>query len=536
MTNAQDSDPALGLHRALGILRRRFLLIAFCIVLVAGSAYALSKSRTKHYTATASLVFDNNQLNQQVAGLSVANSSTQQSQESTNVKLVELGDTARRTAKVLGGGLTEQQIRSNLSVGAQGESNIVDVAATATSPILAAEIANTYVTQFVAGQQRANHSYFSSALALVNKQLAALSPGQRLGPQGLALQDRAQSLEILAELQSGNVQVAQAATIPTSPSSPKVAWNTVLAAFLGLLLGLGLAFLLERLDRHIKEPEDLERIFKLPLLGVVPESSAYQLHASGGAGSREGGSLPSGEAEAFRMLRARLRYFNVDRDLRVILVTSASAGDGKSMVVQNLAETAASTGSRVLVIESDLRRPTLGGRLGLRPAPGLAEVLISTSTLERAVQTTAVVSANGGSAPSRSAVSVLTAGAPPPNPTELIESQAMEHVLEWAGKNYDLVLLDTSPFSVVPDVIPLLRQSDGVVIVSRLGKSTRDGEARMREELARLGAPMLGVVANGFKARDAIGYGYDYAPAGDYAPNGDVVEEIDLAEVETPHR
>jgi polysaccharide biosynthesis transport protein len=535
MTNAQDSDPALGLHRALGILRRRFLLIAFCVVLVAGSAYAASKSRTKHYTATASLVFDNNQLNQQVAGLSVASSSTQQSQESTNVKLVELGETARRTAKLLGGEVTEQQVRGNLSVSAQGESNIVDVAATATSPTLAAEIANTYVRQFVAGQQSANHSYFSSALALVNKQLAALSPGQRIGPQGLALQDRAQSLEILAELQSGNVQVAQAATIPTSPSSPKVTWNTVLAAFLGLLLGLGLAFLLERLDRHIKEPEDLERIFKLPLLGVVPESSAYQLHASGGGGP-DAAALPSGEAEAFRMLRARLRYFNVDRDLRVILVTSASAGDGKSMVVQNLAETAASTGSRVLVIESDLRRPTLGGRLGLRPAPGLAEVLISTSTIERAIQTTAVVSANGGSAASRSAVSVLTAGAPPPNPTELIESQAMEHVLEWAGKNYDLVLLDTSPFSVVPDVIPLLRQSDGVVIVSRLGKSTRDGEARMREELARLGAPMLGVVANGFKARDAIGYGYDYAPAENYAPNGDVVDEIKVAKVETPRR
>ncbi len=126
---------------------------------------------------------------------------------------------------------------------------------------------------------------------------------------------------------------------------------------------------------------------------------------------------------------------------------------------------------------------------------------------------------------------MLTAGAPPPNPTELIESQAMEHVLEWAAKNYDLVLIDTSPISVVPDVIPLLRRSDGVVIVSRLGKSTRDGAARMREELARLGAPMLGVVANGFKTREVAGYGYDYAPAEDPPPNGDATEEIKLARV-----
>jgi len=527
--NAQDSDPDLGLPRALGILRRRALLILFCMLLVAGSAYAFSKSRTKHYTATASLIFDNNQLNQQVAGLSVVNSNTQQSQQSTDVKQVELGDTANRTAQLLGGGLTGGQIKGDLSVSAQGESTVVDVSATATSPILAAEIANTYATQFVNGQQSASHHYFSAALALVNKQLAALSPGQRVGSQGLALEDRAQSLEILAELQSGNVQLAQAATIPTSPSSPKVAWNTAFAAILGLLLGLSLAFLLERLDRHIKEPEDLERIFKLPLLGVVPESSAYERHASGGG--QEAAALPSGEAEAFRMLRARLRYFNVDRDLRLILVTSASSGDGKSVVVQNLAEIAASTGSRVLIIESDLRRPCLASRLTLRSAPGLAEVLISTSTIEHAIQTTRVASTNGGSSHNKGAVSVLTAGAPPPNPTELIESQAMEHVLEWAAKNYDLVLIDTSPISVVPDVIPLLRRSDGVVIVSRLGKSTRDGAARMREELARLGAPMLGVVANGFKTREIAGYGYDYAPADDPPPNGDAAEEIKLARV-----
>src|SRR5271165_424780 len=104
--NAQDVDPAFGLQRALGILRRRALLVVLCMLLVGGSALVFSKSRTKHYTATASLVFDNNQLNQQVAGLSVANNNSQQSQESTNVKLVELGETSIRTAKLLGAGLS----------------------------------------------------------------------------------------------------------------------------------------------------------------------------------------------------------------------------------------------------------------------------------------------------------------------------------------------------------------------------------------------------------------------------------------------
>src|SRR5271169_2167916 len=192
--NPKDSTQTLGLEKALGILRRRAPLIVLCLLLVAGSAFAFSKHQTKRYTAIASLVFDNNGLNQQGAGLAAVNTNTQQSQQSTNVKLVELGDMANQTAKQLGGGFTARQVKEDLSVSAQGESNIVDVSATADSPLLAAEIANLYTDRFVAAQQNASHKYFSSALALVNKQLAALSPQQRIGPEGLALQDRAQSL------------------------------------------------------------------------------------------------------------------------------------------------------------------------------------------------------------------------------------------------------------------------------------------------------------------------------------------------------
>jgi capsular exopolysaccharide synthesis family protein len=404
-------------------------------------------------------------------------------------------------------------------VSPQGESNIVNISAMATSPKLAASIANTYADQFVRDQARASRRYFGSALTLVRKEYAALPRQQRTGPEGLALTGRAQSLQILSQLQAGNVQIAQAATSPSAPSSPKVARNTALGAVLGLLLGIGLAFLFERLDRRIKEPEDLERIFGLPLLGMIPDSPAYPRHVAAESG---GGlvPLPPGELEVFRMLRARLRYFNVDRDVRTVLVTSAASGDGKTTVVQNLAEAAASMGSHVLIIESDLRRPNLAERFALLRAPGLAEVLISAVGIENAVQSPSVAPASNG-APARSPVSVLTAGAPPPNPAELIESRAMGHVLEWAAANYDLVLLDTPPLSVVPDAIPLLRRSDGVLIVSRLRKNTRDGAARMREELTSLGAPLLGVVANGFKARHTPSYSYDYYyAAAHYTTNG----------------
>jgi capsular polysaccharide biosynthesis protein len=158
-------------------------------VLAAGAAYGFSKHQTKKYTATPSLVFNENQLGQQIAGLPVASSSNQQALQNTNLKLVQLGDMAANTAARLG--LTKEQVSAALSVSAQGESNIVNVSATATSAELAASIANTYTKQFVTEQQKRNHAYYASALTLVEKQLAKLSGKERASTAGLVLQGRA---------------------------------------------------------------------------------------------------------------------------------------------------------------------------------------------------------------------------------------------------------------------------------------------------------------------------------------------------------
>jgi capsular exopolysaccharide synthesis family protein len=511
-----DAEQAnLNLEHVLGILRRRAPWILLCFVLVAAASYGFSKHETKKYTATASLVFNNNQQAQQVAGLPAASASSPQAQQNTNLKLVQLGDMAAKAAASLGQGLTAAKVSADLSVSAQGESNIVDVAATATSPALAASIANTYTEQFVSEQQNANHTYYASALALVNKQLAALSPKERAGTAGLALQDRAQSLGVLAELRNGNVQVAQAASVPTSPSSPKVSRNTVLGAVLGLLLGFGIAFLLERVDRRIREPKDLEAIYELPLLGVVPESAALARSPRRGAGAR--GALPAGEAEAFHLIRAHLRYFNVDRQLHTLLVASAAPGDGKTTVARHLAGAAAAMGSRVLLLEADLRRPTLAQQFDVPAGHGIADVLIGSATLDEAVQTIALDEFSGARAKGRT-LDLLVAGvALPPNPGELIESHAMEALLERARSTYDLVVIDTPPLTAVSDAFPLLRKVDGVIIVGRVGRNRCDVAERLHETLRGAGAPLLGVIANGFKAGrlgGSYGYTYDYAAAG----------------------
>ncbi len=501
----------IGLEQILSILRRRAPWILICFVLVAGAAYGFSKHQTKQYTATASLVFNNNQLGQQVAGLQAVASGNQPAQQNTNLKLVELGDMAEKTALRLGRGLTKEMVREDLSVTAQGESNIVDVAATAVSPRLATDIANTYTEQFVKEQQNNNHAYYASALKLVNKQLATLTPKEKAGTAGLALQDRAQSLGVLVELRNGNVEVAQPATVPISPSSPKTSRNTALGGVLGLLLGLSVAFLLERFDRRIREPKDLEKVYGLPLLGVVPESSALSRSAQ-----RKGGrqaSLPASEAEAFHLIRAHLRYFNVDRELRTLLVGSAAPGDGKTTVARHLASAAARMGSRVLLLEGDLRRPTIARQLDLPSGPGIADVLIGSIALAEAIQSVDLESPSGQSGSAR-ALDVLVAGAAlPPNPGELIESHAMERLLEQAKSTYDLIVIDTPPLTAVSDAFPLLRKVDGVVIVGRVGRNRRDVAERLHETLTGAGAPLLGVVANGFKSggRGSYGYAYDYS-------------------------
>jgi polysaccharide biosynthesis transport protein len=496
-----DSEHAEQTNQSLmRILRRRAPAIVICILVFGAAAYGYAKHQTKQYTAVAALAFNNNPLDEEIAGLS-SNGTTVDllAQQNSNRELVKLGSAAAMTAHIVGHGLTEEEVSDSLSISAVGETSIVQVAATWPSPVLAAAIANTYTSAFFKEQKATNQQYFKSALRLVNRQLAKLSPAQRFGTDGLGLQERAQTLSLLAELGFDNVQVAQDATVPSSPSSPKVHSDAILGALLGLLVGVGIAFLLERFDRRLREPRDLEAIYGLPILGVVPKSSALSRPRNEPHGGGKGSALPPAEAEAFSLIRAHLRFFNVNRDLRTVIVASPAPGDGKTTIARHLAEAAALLGSRVLLLEGDLRRPTIAQQLYVQGRPGLAEVLIDAVSVESATQTVDLHASSGEGITGR-ALHVLVAGTVPPNPGELLESRAMEALLEKVRANYDLVVVDTPPLTAVSDAFPLLTKVDGVIIVGWVGHSRREPAEQLHQILASSGAPLLGVIANGSKS------------------------------------
>jgi capsular exopolysaccharide synthesis family protein len=386
---------------------------------------------------------------------------------------------------------------------------VVSVDATDPNPAFAATLANTFAEQYIRFRRDADRSKVNSALKLVQTQLARGSPAELAGTQGRDLRKQAEQLKVLAALQTGNAELVQQASAPSSPSSPKTMRDVGLSFLIGLLLGTGLAFLFDRLDRRLRDPQEVKDTFQRPILGVIPASRTLPTTGPG-----RSGPLPVGEEESFRMLRANLRYFNVDHPIRSVLITSAAPGEGKSTVAWNLAAAAASTGSPVLLVEADLRHPSLAAsENNLRPRPGLSDVLAGQANVENAVQATPIP-ARAPDGKARETMDVLVAGALPPNPDDLLESERMQAILESASSRYELVILDTPPTSVVSDAVPLIREVDGVIVVTRIGTTTREAAVELRSQLEDLGAPILGVVVNAVRARVAgYGYGYKYAPA-----------------------
>jgi capsular exopolysaccharide synthesis family protein len=480
LSSSRSTKPTTGLspvgrhyttpfERAIAIARRNWILLLVCFLVAPLATLVYSLAQTPEYTASASLLFTEKD----------ASEFDPERAAATNLELVALDQVAALTVKALPEtDLTVAEVSNSISVSPAGESDVVKVEATDQDPALAATIANEFARQFIAFRRDANRSKLLKALGLIEARLEELAPSQVDSPEAQALHVRQRDLAVNATLQTGEAQLVQPATEPSSPSSPKTTRNVALGILLGLVLGISLALLRDQFDRRLKTVDEAEDAFGLSVLATVPQSQ--EMESAGKAGAR-----PSGEeAEAFRMLRANLQYFSGDEELKSILITSPAPADGKTMVVWNLALAEARGGKRILVIEADLRRPRLAEQLGFAGERGLGLVLAGSIEAEAAIETV-------------EGVDVLPAGPLPPNPAELIDSQRMEKLLDWGEREYDRVIVDTPPAALVADALPLIRRVNRTLVVVRLRSTPLEAAEQLSEQLAHIHAPVIGIVMNG---------------------------------------
>lgn len=302
------------------------------------------------------------------------------------------------------------------------------------------------------------------------------------------LQQRVNEFAVTRERRTSNVRIVDAAEVPQSPVGESVRRNLRYGALGALFLGLCVAFCLEYFDSRVKTPEQIKTELGLPFLGLVPLTGARQpasapLILSANLADQKG--IPPGFGEAFRKLRTNVRLSMPEDGMQPLLVTSAGMGEGKTVVASNLATTLALAKYRVLLIDADLRRPRLHKVFGLKQEPGLSNLIVGQTPASEAVQKTTIPG-----------LSVLTSGALPPNPSELLESKRFQEFMAQLGRYFDWVLIDSPPLLPVTDAMVLAQDVSGVILVVSADATPLQAARTAIEQLDTARARILGAVLN----------------------------------------
>lgn len=445
------------------ILRRRWRLVVLTVLATVAVALVVTVQTTPQYSSSARLFVSTTEAD--------ASQAFQGGQFATQrvASYADLVPKSRRladqVAEDLGGNADPVQVQSEVTAAVVPETVNLEITATDPDPVRARDIAQAY----------------AEALSDLVADLET--------PEGQA------NAPIRAD-------IVDNAEVNTAPVAPQPVRNLGLGLALGLLLGAGLATARELLDTSVSTTEDVADITPAPMLGhIISDAAAVRSSPAGAlAGTTQW-------AESFRVLRTNMQYVEVDHDQKVFVVTSSMPGEGKSTTAVNLAITMALADQRVVLVECDLRRPLIAGRMGLDGAVGSTSVLIGKVSLDDALQTYA-----------DTGLRVLACGPIPPNPSELLQSQAMEGLLKQLRADFDVVLIDAPPLLPVTDAAILAAQTDGALLVVRHGKTSQDQLEHAIDRLATVDAKTLGVVMNMAPARGAKGtYGYGYGTYGGYA-------------------
>lgn len=397
---------------------------------------------------------------------------------------------------------------SSSSATGTGVQTVVDITAEAGSPAVAARVANAYAQTIIQLRKETQQQSWRTAEQIVQLSLDSQS---KQSPDYATLQQQLRNLQIAEASATGDFEIIVPATPPASPASPKPLKWALFGFVAGLFLGVVAAFVVNQFDTHVRSPEAAAGLLKMPLLAQLGKISAKSLDREPlyvlGA--------PSGPpAEAIRKLRANLEFSNVDGELRSLFLTSAWQGEGKTTLACNLSVALAEAGSKVVLVDGDLRRPRVHTYFGLKNALGVSSVLTGKTTLEDTLRPVLVGRRSAtagdvrGPAHGQHKLSVLTSGLVPPNPGEIIASNRFRELIARLQSEFDIVMVDAPALLPVGDAATMARFVDGLVFLVNLDKARRSSLHAAASQVSQMPCRKLGVVTIGKLSE--LGYGHGY--------------------------
>ena len=503
------------------LLRRKWIVLA-TVVLVPALAIFFALRQESLYRTSAKVLLKQGNLAAILSG--IQDTSVYLDPNRVAQTQIELAETPAVAARVLkAAGITHgdpNAFLGSVSITADPNADILTFTVTNHDPVLAERLANAYATQYTLFRRQLDTNSLKQALKDVSQRIADLQAnGQSAYSKDLV--NSSQQLRTLLAVESSNAVVARQAE-GAAKIQPRPKRYGILGLAIGIMLGVGFAFIRDALDTRVRSAEEIAQRLGIPLLGRLPEPSR-QLQRSNGLVMLE--NPTSVEAEAFRVLRTNLDFANVERQARSIMVTSALEEEGKSTTVANLAVALARSGRRIVLVDLDLRRPFVERFFKLEGRPGLTNVVLGHATLEEAtarvaipgVERQGVPSEENGHSPVGGFLDVLPSGPIPPDPGEFVGTGAVSHVLKELAQHYDLVLVDTPPILHVGDALTLASSVDAVILMARLPAVRRPILKELKRVLENCPGAKLGFALAGAHLEEGYGYGYGYYYYSHYA-------------------
>jgi succinoglycan biosynthesis transport protein ExoP len=514
----------------LGVVRRRKWIVLSALLVLPAVAILLTLRQEPEYKATSKVLLSRQNLAAALTGTPDSSLSLQPERlVQTQAEVARAPELADRVVRRAGyGSRSGRWLLRHSSVTPKSDADILVFDVVDDEPAVAARLATAYAREFTLYRTELDTLAVSRAHREVIAKLRDLeSRGEQSAPLYETLLDKEQQLSTLQTLQTANASVVRRAD-GAARVGPRPVRNGVLALVLALVAGLTLAFARESLDTRVRTAEEIAERLGVPLLARLP---APPRKLKRGNGLIMVDDPRSAEAEAFRMLRTNVSFARLGRDIRTVIITSALEQEGKSTTVANLAIAMAREGTRVVLVDLDLRKPSIADLLKIENRPGITDVALGHASLDEATVPYPIgdLAPDGAPGGIRATLQVLPAGTQPPDAGEFVGTRALADALDELAVRADIVLIDTPPMLHVGDAIALAGRVDALLLVTRAHAVRRPMLNEVRRLLDVAPTQKLGFVLTGAGDETTYGYGYghSYGGYGRPAPRGhrELVEE-----------